>query len=41
MNGFVDDENDVRSGVSTLMRQSDGGWKIEGGVIARSDEISL
>ena len=38
---FVDDDNAVWNGVYTLTRQSDGGWKIEGCVIAPSDETSL
>ncbi len=33
---FVDSGNDVWAGVYTLARQSDGGWKIVGCVIARS-----
>jgi hypothetical protein len=38
---FVDDDNAVWAGVYTLARQSDGGWKITGCVIARSKETSL
>jgi hypothetical protein len=38
---FIDDDNDVWGGVYTLARQSDGGWKIAGCVIARSNETSL
>jgi hypothetical protein len=38
---FVDGDNAVWAGVYTLRRQSDGGWKIEGCVIARSKETSL
>jgi hypothetical protein len=38
---FVDSDNDVWAGVYSLARQSDGGWKIVGCVIARSNETSL
>ena len=38
---FVDDDNAVWNGVYTLTRQGDGGWKIEGCVIAPSNETSL
>ena len=38
---FVDADNAVWGGVYTLARQSDGGWRIEGCVIARSTETSL
>jgi hypothetical protein len=38
---IVDDDNAVWNGVYTLTRQSDGGWKIEGCVIAPSSETSL
>ena len=38
---FVDADNIVWGGVYTLRRQSDGGWKIEGCVIARSKQTSL
>ena len=38
---FVDADNVVWGGVYTLARQSDGGWKIIGCVIARSTETSL
>ena len=38
---FVDDDNAVWNGVYTLTRQSDGGWKIEGCVIAPSEQTSL
>jgi len=38
---FVDADNDVWVGVYTLVRQDDGGWKISGCALARSDETSL
>ena len=38
---FVDYDNAVWNGVYTLTRQSDGGWKIEGCVIAPSEQTSL
>ena len=38
---FIDSDNLVWSGVYTLGRQEDGGWRIVGCVLARSEETSL
>ncbi len=38
---LIDADNTVWTGVYVLARQSDGGWRIEGCALTRSDETSL